>query len=275
MRQRLITAIFFVILTLASLFMGKWSFMIFFCVVLFACLWEYYTMVAPKEVWKDRWRKYSGILWGMIPYFAGLALAFGMILPARQLALGILLYLTALLAWFFIPELFVHRSQRFSQAALGLTGLIYIALPFGCLPLISFSAGVYMPLQVLGILILIWANDTGAYLTGIRWGKSLLLPTISPKKTWEGWLGGTILTILTGWGLSYCIPTWTIHDGIAISSLVAIWGPMGDLVESMLKREFEVKDSGKILPGHGGVLDRFDAFLFCLPPIALYWVALR
>lgn len=275
MLQRLSTAIVFVIVILAGLFAGMWPFILLFGLVLFLCLLEYYQMIAPKDAWKDRWRRYSGIAWGMIPYGWGLCTMHGLQLPAKQLALGILVYLTALLGWFFIPQLFVHRPQRFSQAALGLTGLVYIALPFGCLPLLAFSDGHYLPLQVLGLLLLVWSNDTGAYLTGIRWGRSLMLPEISPKKTWEGWTGGTVLTLLSGWLLSKYIPTWSLQDGLVIASVVALWGPVGDLVESMLKREFEVKDSGTILPGHGGVLDRFDAFLFSLPPVALYWFAIR
>jgi phosphatidate cytidylyltransferase len=273
--QRLSTAFVFVLVILAGLFLGEWSFILLFGAVLFLCLFEYYTLVAPKDIWKDRWRRYSGIAWGLIPFGWGLCMVYGLQLPGKQIALGILLYMTSLLGWFFIPELFSRRSQRFSQAALGLTGLIYIALPFGCLPLLAYQAGEYQPYQIFGILLLVWANDSGAYLTGIRWGKRLILPLISPKKTWEGWGGGTVLTLLVGWLLSGWLTEWTLQDGLVIATLVALWGPLGDLVESMLKREFEAKDSGKILPGHGGVLDRFDAFLFSLPPVALYWIAIR
>ncbi|MBP6184513.1 MAG: phosphatidate cytidylyltransferase [Saprospiraceae bacterium] len=275
MLQRITTAIAFALIMLIGIFAGKWPFIALFGLVLFLCLWEYYTMVAPKDIWKDRWRRYSGITWGLIPFVWGLAMAHGMMFSSKILPVGILIYATTLLGWFFIPELFVKRSQRFSQAALGITGLIYIALPFGCLPLLSFNDGAYQPMQVFGLLLLVWANDSGAYLTGVRWGKHLLLPEISPKKTWEGWAGGTFLTLLTGYFLTFWIPAWTTQDGLIIALLVALWGPVGDLVESMLKREFEVKDSGKILPGHGGLLDRFDAFLFALPPVALYWFAIR
>lgn len=273
--QRLTTAIFFVTITLAGIFAGEWPFIGLFGTVLFLCLREYYVMVAPREIWKDLWRRYSGILWGMLPFIGALAMVHGWVIPDRMLPVAMLLYITTLLAWFFIPELFVQRSERFSQAALSLTGLIYVALPFACLPLVAYVDGIYIPLQVFGILLLVWSNDTGAYLAGMRFGKHLLLPAISPKKTWEGWAGGTALTLLTGWLLSRWIDIWSLQDGLVIAGLVAIWGPLGDLVESMLKREFEVKDSGKLLPGHGGVLDRFDAFLFALPPIALYWNAIR
>ncbi len=271
----MITGAVFVLIVLLGTLTGKWPFIVLFGLILFACLWEYYTLVAPKDIWKDLWRKYSGIVWGMFPYGIGIYLAHGVTMPGKQLALFVLLYMTALLAWFFIPELFVRRSERFSQAALGLTGLIYVALPFGCLPMITIVDGHYSYYQVLAILLLVWSNDTGAYLSGMRWGKRLLLPRISPKKTWEGWLGGMILTLVVGRFLAHLLDTWTIWDGVIIAFLVSIWGPLGDLVESMLKREFEVKDSGQLLPGHGGVLDRFDAFLFALPPVALYWIVLR
>lgn len=275
LRQRVITGTYFVLIILLGTLAGKWPFILLFGLILFACLWEYYTLVAPKDIWKDLWRKYSGIIWGLIPYTLGIFLAHGTQLPGKQLALLILLYMTALLAWFFIPELFVRRSERFSQAALGLTGLIYVALPFGCLPLITIANGEYSFYQVLAILVLVWANDTGAYLTGMRWGKRLLLPQISPKKTWEGWMGGMVLTMLTGRLIAHFLDSWSVMDGLVIAALVSVWGPLGDLVESMLKREFEVKDSGQLLPGHGGVLDRFDAFLFALPPVALYWLVIR
>lgn len=271
----MITGAIFVAVVLAGVLGGKWPFILLFGTILLACLWEYYTLVAPRDIWKDLWRKYSGIIWGTVPFLTGLFLAHEGTVQGRQLALFILLYLTALLAWFFIPELFVRRSQRFSQAALGLTGLIYVALPFGCLPMITIDHGVYSYDQVLALLLLVWANDTGAYLTGMRWGKRLLLPQISPKKTWEGWLGGMVLTLLAGIGLSRLLGHWTPMDGLVIAIMVSVWGPLGDLVESMLKREFDAKDSGQLLPGHGGMLDRFDAFLFSLPPVALYWIALR
>ncbi|MBK7342960.1 MAG: phosphatidate cytidylyltransferase [Saprospiraceae bacterium] len=181
LRQRVITSVLFVLVILLGTLTGKWPFILLFGLILLLCLWEYYTLVAPKDIWKDLWRKYSGIIWGTIPYIAALYLAHGVAVPGKQLGLFLLLYMTALLGWFFSPELFVRRSERFSQAALGLTGLIYIALPFGCLPLVTIVNGEYSYYQVLAILFMVWSNDSGAYLSGMRWGKRLLLPQISPK----------------------------------------------------------------------------------------------
>ncbi len=275
MLQRLKTALVFALIVILGIFSGEWGFIALFSAVLVLGLFEYFQMVAPRDQWKDRWRRYSGILWGLVPFGISLYLIHGGQLSGKKLALNILLYLTTLLGWFFVPELFSRRTQRFSQVALGLTGLIYVALPMGCLPLLAYWEGTYQPWQVFSVLLLVWANDTGAYISGIRWGKRFMLPEISPKKTWEGWAGGFLLTLVTGGLLSSGLASWTLKDGLITGVLVAVWGPFGDLVESMLKREFAVKDSGKLLPGHGGVLDRFDAFLFALPPVVLYWYALR
>jgi len=109
-------------------------------------------------------------------------------------------------------------------------------------------------------------------LVGSRWGKNKLMVRISPKKTWEGTLGGAVLAVLAAWGLSRLIPDFTLIQWIGLSQVAAVGSNVGDLVESMFKRSVGIKDSGQILPGHGGLLDRFDAFIYCLP---LYWLVLQ
>ncbi|MFN0033994.1 MAG: phosphatidate cytidylyltransferase, partial [Saprospiraceae bacterium] len=110
------------------------------------------------------------------------------------------------------------------------------------------------------------------YLAGKKFGKHKLFKRISPKKTWEGTIGGAIFTVLVAWGLSFLIQDFTLAQWLALSIVAAIGSNLGDLVESMLKRSVGVKDSGSILPGHGGFLDRFDAFIFCLP---FFWLVLQ
>lgn len=126
-------------------------------------------------------------------------------------------------------------------------------------------------LEVLFLFILIWSSDTFAYLTGKFFGKHKMAPKISPKKTWEGYAGGVVLTLI----LSYFIEKYQ-HDlrgnWMIVGFLVAAFAPLGDLVESQLKRNFGVKDSGNIIPGHGGVLDRLDSFLICVPVVYLYFI---
>jgi phosphatidate cytidylyltransferase len=128
---------------------------------------------------------------------------------------------------------------------------------------------------VLGVILLIWASDVCAYLVGSLIGRNKLYERISPGKTWEGSIGATILTI----GCSFIIARWfpelALKHWIIISVLVSIFGTIGDLVESMLKRQAGVKDSGRIMPGHGGILDRFDSLLFVSPFIYAYLILIR
>lgn len=121
-----------------------------------------------------------------------------------------------------------------------------------------------MNIVLLLVLCLLWANDTGAYLVGRRWGKNKLYEIISPKKTWEGFAGGLLFTMLTAGGIHFT--KWgTETNWFLVGVLAAVLGTMGDLVQSKIKRENNVKDSGNIMPGHGGIWDRFDSFLFYLP----------
>ena len=118
--------------------------------------------------------------------------------------------------------------------------------------------------------LLVWLNDTFAYLCGSAFGKHKLFPRISPKKSWEGSVGGGIITIGAGLAIAPYIDGITIVDAGVISAIVVVFGSFGDLVESMFKRCIEVKDSGHIMPGHGGVFDRLDSILFALPAIFVY-----
>mgnify|MGYP003593453843 FL=1 len=153
--------------------------------------------------------------------------------------------------------------------------VVYLALPFGfALGLPKFSTldtEKTFTLEVFMLFVLIWSSDTFAYLTGKFFGKHKMAPKISPKKTWEGFAGGVVLTLLLGFFVEQYFPelrgNWMI-----VGLLVSIFAPLGDLVESQLKRSFAVKDSGNIIPGHGGVLDRLDSFIICAPVVYLYFI---
>jgi phosphatidate cytidylyltransferase len=123
---------------------------------------------------------------------------------------------------------------------------------------------------VLGFFLLIWLNDTGAYFIGSLIGKHKLFERISPGKTWEGSAGGTLFALLTAWGLSYIFPQIDRTHWLILAIITVVTGTLGDLVESMLKRSLGIKDSGNILPGHGGMLDRFDAVLLSAPFVFVY-----
>lgn len=153
--------------------------------------------------------------------------------------------------------------------------VVYLALPFGfALGLPKFSTlepEKTFTLEVFMLFVLIWSSDTFAYLTGKFFGKHKMAPKISPKKTWEGFAGGVVLTLVLGFFVEHYFPELR-GNWMVVGLLVSIFAPLGDLVESQLKRSFAVKDSGNIIPGHGGVLDRLDSFIICAPVIYLYFI---
>jgi phosphatidate cytidylyltransferase len=163
-------------------------------------------------------------------------------------------------------------TQPFANIGVALGGLFYISIPMALLTVIAHGPYGFDPRRVFFLIFLIWAADTGAYFAGKNLGKHKLAPSISPGKTWEGWAGGALLTLAVGWAAGYFLPDIPLSHRLVAAGVVAIFGPLGDLAESMLKRSAGVKDSGTFLPGHGGLLDRFDAFLLVLPVLALLQV---
>lgn len=183
--------------------------------------------------------------------------------------LGVSLIVIAIITLFkFSKELYYDNGKL-------IFSVIYLALPFSfALALPSYSEinpDKLFTLEIFFLFILIWSSDSFAYFTGRLFGKHKMAPKISPKKTWEGFAGGVVLTLLLGFVVESYQPdlrgNWAV-----IGFLVAIFAPLGDLVESQLKRTFGVKDSGNIIPGHGGILDRLDSFIICVPVVYLYFI---
>jgi len=172
-----------------------------------------------------------------------------------------------------IVTLFKFTSELYFDSGKLIFTVIYVALPFSfALGLPRFSSyDSNFSLEVLFLFILIWSSDTFAYLVGKFFGKHKMAPKISPKKTWEGYAGGVVLTLV----ISYFVEIYQPQlrgNWMVVGFLIAAFAPLGDLVESQLKRTFGVKDSGNIIPGHGGVLDRLDSFLICVPVVYLYFI---
>ena len=149
-----------------------------------------------------------------------------------------------------------------------------MALPFWCLYQLGFISNnvtnEYSPNIILGFFFIMWANDTGAYLTGRALGKHKFFPRISPNKTWEGTIGGIIIGVLIAYLNHFWFENLSVTNWFILGLIITVFGTLGDLVESMFKRAAKVKDSGKIMPGHGGVLDRFDSTLLAAPMVWLY-----
>jgi phosphatidate cytidylyltransferase len=171
-----------------------------------------------------------------------------------------------------VYELFKGGENPFQRIALSLMIPVYISLPLSFLFLTGCINGTFQAQILLGFFILVWCNDSGAYLVGVSIGKHKLYERISPKKTWEGFIGGMIFTIIAGYAIYEITELSNLMVWISAAIVVTIFGTIGDLVESMLKRNVGIKDSGSILPGHGGVLDRFDAVLFAAPMVFALFV---
>lgn len=146
----------------------------------------------------------------------------------------------------------------------------YIITPFTFLILLPFINETYQPNLIISIIVLIWINDSFAYLVGRKFGKTKLFERVSPKKTIEGFVGGLVFAIVTGIIISYYLQQFSVINWILIAIIVSVFGTLGDLVESKFKRQANVKDSGKIMPGHGGLLDRLDSLFFLAPFVYLY-----
>lgn len=249
--RRLITGALYVLLLLSAIFLSSDAFDFIFMVFGLACLYEYKRLV---------------LLRGYYIFIAYLALWWIFIYLTRDpILIQLLLLLTITVNIGLILYLFRPRKKRFSPLQQFLIGLFYLG--GGCifLTMIPYKDDVFAKYLIMGIFIVIWVNDSFAYLVGKTLGKHKLFPSVSPKKTIEGTLGGLIFAL----GAAACLGQWTptlrISEWMAIAVVLVSMGTFGDLVESKLKRNAGVKDSGAILPGHGGMLDRLDSLVFAAP----------
>jgi phosphatidate cytidylyltransferase len=270
---RLWTGLIFVALIIAGIYISVWSFVILLFFLNTACLWEFFGLILKAEKARFSFLKIIGLLLG-----TGVMLI-GLLSIMDQLQFDQIPFIAGLITIgafsLFVVELYAGSSRPFENVAVIIVGWFYITVPLIFLIKIAFSTGGYLPDLVMALFILTWANDTFAYLVGSKIGKNKLFARISPGKTWEGTIGGGIFTLLFSLIMALWIPQLGFVPALAIGTTIVIFGTLGDLVESMLKRSTGVKDSGKLLPGHGGVLDRFDGFLFMLPFTGTVWLLLQ
>lgn len=269
MRTRFVTSVFFVVIMLAGILIGKYSFTLLFGLIALLCLREFLGAGLETNGSSKKWLNVLGILFGLTPFLAlmGIQMEFWSSAALMQAAVLFPILLFAV----FLLELFRTSEAPFAAIGQIFTALVYIGIPFALLGIIAFDdSGAYRKFLILGLVILTWTNDTWAYILGSRFGKTPLYPKASPKKTWEGTLGGGLCSVIMAIILSQFIPDIRMADWIVLALLVFVFGTLGDLVESMFKRSRQIKDSGNLLPGHGGLLDRFDGFIFHLPFTAAY-----
>ncbi|HET7001868.1 MAG TPA: phosphatidate cytidylyltransferase [Puia sp.] len=282
-RTRALTSLFFVAVMLFGLLWNTWSFFILFSIIHFGCWYEYQKLLAkidPAYAEISSFQKYGVMIagWCIMMYCArpGFAGDVGNAGLHNAGLYGGLLFL------FILPvaEILYTRKTYLRNMGYSMLGLIYISLSLGMLlNLRTFYPGTALEtvnkLLVLAIILSLWVNDTMAYLVGSLIGKTPL-SAISPKKTWEGTIGGFIFAVVAmgavGYFLSSGFEMQAVSQWMIVAAIAAIAGTVGDLLQSKLKRLADVKDSGHILPGHGGFLDRFDSLLFATPFIWLYIV---
>ena len=270
--KRAISGAVYVILLLASILYSTESFLILFGIFLIISLFEFCNLIKVNKL--------IPIITGasiylFITFFSNYDRSKNVDIPTLD---NILLATTLLISIKCIFFLFDNKNQEISNLSKYLYLLGYITLPFVFITKISFGINAYNPKIVIGLFILIWTNDTFAYIVGKSIGKHKLFEKISPKKTIEGFLGGLIFAIFAGYLISsYLIkPSAQFSDKsiliwMIIAAIVGVIGTVGDLIESKFKRIAGVKDSGKIMPGHGGVLDRLDSVIFVAPFIFLFY----
>jgi phosphatidate cytidylyltransferase len=251
---RLLSGIVYIALLIGAIWFNN-----FYTFILFG----FFIIVGTKELYKllkvDESLSYTGIALNLAVY----------ILMSRLWFHAYILFVLLLVTFLFLQVLFKKRIENpFEQIGSTVLSLFYITIPMTLalrLPFVTDQG--FRPEILLGVFILIWSSDTFAYLVGTKFGRTKLFERISPNKTWEGSVGGAVCTVAIGFVLQQFWPlehrlTWPL-----IAVICAVLGTLGDLVESVLKRKAGVKDSGNIMPGHGGILDRLDSFIFAIPVV--------
>ncbi len=262
--KRSLTGAVFIVVMMGAILWNPWSLLILLLGISGIALHEFYNMFrlrgfAPLVK--------AGIASGSIILIV-VFLERQSFIPAKFLTLLIIPF-----AGLWFSFVFIKRDQLVQSMIITVSGLIYILLPLSLIPFVSqneLTGFAYNPEILIGILLIIWTYDSGAYISGILFGKHKMAPSISPKKSWEGFFGGMVFAVLMGFLYSSFTTMLSLTDWVILSFIIVLTGTAGDLFESLLKREAGVKDSGRIMPGHGGILDRFDSLLLIIPFVFLY-----
>ena len=269
---RTITGVIFVAAIVAS-FLRPETMVLLFSIVTGLSVWEFTGLVNEREnVTVNRF----------ICTVAGVYFFFAMTYFCSDLYVGaaksvVLIPYLVTIIYLMIAELYLKQADPIQDWAYTMLSQMYIALPFSLLNVLAFTAttnGVvtFNTLLPLSIFIFLWVNDSGAYCVGSLLGRHKLFPRISPGKSWEGSIGGAVFVLLAAYAISYFLDGRMLNslEWLGLGLVVVIFGTWGDLVESLFKRTLGIKDSGNILPGHGGMLDRFDSSLMAIPAAVVY-----
>ena len=270
-------------IVLAAIFSGVWGYGALLLFITVVGVWEFYGLARAKGSEPQRC---MGVLMSIVLFFAGFVPSlyiYNVIDKSELLVDGLLLLMLCaiLLVLTFVIEVFRNRKTPIYNIATTIMGTLYVALPMATLMIIPailnvviYRSDTWIPWVFLFYLLLVWGNDVFAYLVGVTMGKHRMCERLSPKKSWEGFAGGIVGSIAVG-AIAAAVLGGSYGVWIGLAVVVALASVVGDLIESMFKRDAGVKDSGSIMPGHGGILDRFDALIISAPFALIYlWVVM-
>ena len=260
--QRIITGMLGAALIIFGIIYSEWAYFAIFFFICISSLWEFYGLSGLDGMIPQ---KTFGTICGMIIFCLSFFIEQG------SISYRYYFLIFPLLSCVYMIKLYKKSERKpFTNIAFTFLGIFYVAIPFALLNIAAFENGYYNYEIMVGCLFILWASDTGAYFAGTRFGKRKLFERISPKKSWEGAVGGAILAFIFACVIANYFATLAFWQWMSIAVIIIIGGVFGDLVESLLKRSIEIKDSGDSLPGHGGFLDRFDGLLISAPFIVAF-----
>ena len=269
---RTITGIIFVAAVVAS-FLRPEAMVLLFSIVTGLTVWEFTGLVNQRsDVTVNRFISTVAAVY----FFYAMTYFCSDIYAGVAKSVVFIPYLVTII-YLLVAELYLKQKDPIQDWAYTMLAQMYIALPFSLLNVLAFNAtnqGVvaFNTLLPLSVFVFLWVNDSGAYCCGSLLGRHKLFPRISPGKSWEGSIGGAVFVLVAAWAISSFLDgqMLTLPEWLGLGLTVVVFGTWGDLVESLFKRTLGIKDSGNILPGHGGMLDRFDSSLLAIPAAVVY-----
>ena len=259
---RIFSSILGGIIIVSSLLWSQWGFFTVFLSISCLTMWEFYRLIRLQSYLPIR---FLGVVIGAFLF------TITFFIESDFLSHNHYVILFPLASFVFLIKLYKKSDVHpFINIALFYLGIMYVAVPFALTNLLVFHSDSYSHEIILGLLFLTWANDIGAYFTGILFGRTKLFERISPKKSWEGSIGGAATALAVSMIIGQYFDEWNAIEWASIAIIVVIAGTYGDLIESHFKRSIQIKDSGTIIPGHGGFLDRFDSLLIAVPFVVVF-----
>jgi phosphatidate cytidylyltransferase len=260
--QRIITGVLGSAAIIFGVVFSEWTYFIVFFIICILSLLEFYTLTGLDGLVPQ---KTFGTICGMAVFCISFFVERG------DISNKFYYLIFPLVSFVYMIKLYKRFERKpFTNIAFTFLGIFYVAVPFALMNIAAYDNGSYNFEIIFGCLFILWATDTGAYFAGTYFGKSKLFERISPKKSWEGAVGGAVLALTFAFGIAYYFQSLQLWQWMVVAAIIIVGGIYGDLIESLLKRSIEIKDSGDSLPGHGGFLDRFDGLLISAPSIVAF-----